>query len=100
MFGNEFAGRLVELEPGSWAGPIPSGYGLHLVFVRERIEGREPELDDVRDAVARDLLTSRRKEQLEAMYERLLEQYDVVIDMPDPEESPAPGRAGDSAAAP
>jgi hypothetical protein len=41
--------------------------------------------------VARDLLTSRRKEQLETMYERLLERYDVVIDMPDPEETPAAG---------
>jgi len=88
MFGNDFATRLVELEPGSWAGPVVSGYGLHLVYVRERIEGRAPQLDDIRDAVARDLLTSRRKEQLEAMYERLLEQYDVVIDMPKPEASP------------
>ena len=89
MFGNEFANRLVELEPGRWVGPVTSGYGLHLVFVRERIEGRAPELEDVRDAVARDLLTSRRKEQLETMYERLLEEYDVVIDMPEPEASPA-----------
>ncbi|MCG6928802.1 MAG: peptidyl-prolyl cis-trans isomerase [Acidobacteria bacterium] len=97
MFGAEFAERLGELEPGSWVGPIPSGYGLHLVFVRERIEGREPELDDIRDAVARDLLTRRRKEQLEAMYERLLEQYDVVIDMPDPEKSSAVGGPDDSA---
>ena len=101
MFGNDFATRLVELEPGSWAGPVVSGYGLHLVYVRERIEGRAPELDDVRDAVARDLLTSRRKEQLETMYERLLEQYDVVIDMPEPEASPATADAtGPGAAEP
>jgi hypothetical protein len=101
MFGSEFAGRLAELEPGRWAGPITSGYGLHLVFVRERIEGRAPGLDDVRDAVARDLLTSRRKEQLETMYERLLERYDVVIDMPDPEASPAAGGSGpDTAGSP
>ena len=79
-------------------GPIPSGYGLHLVYVRERIEGRSPGLDDVGDAVARDVLTNRRKEQLETMYERLLEKYEVVIDMPDPEASPAPGE-GDPAEA-
>ncbi len=102
MFGNEFGGRLAELEPGRWTGPVPSGYGLHLVFVRERIEGRAPGLDDVRDAVARDLLTTRRKEQLETMYERLLEQYDVVIDMPDPEVSPAAadGNGPDTAGSP
>jgi hypothetical protein len=102
MFGNEFAGRLAEVEPGRWTGPIPSGYGLHLVFVRERIEGRAPGLDDVRGAVARDLLTSRRKEQLETMYGRLLEQYEVVIDMPDPEASPAAadGSGPDTAGSP
>jgi hypothetical protein len=88
MFGNDFANHLAELQPGEWTGPVRSGYGLHLVYVRERTEGREPELDDVRDAVARDLLTSRRKKQLERMYERLLEQYDVVIEMPDSEASP------------
>jgi hypothetical protein len=98
MFGNEFASGLAGLEAGRWAGPIPSGYGLHLVFVTERIEGRAPELEDVRDAVARDLLTRRRKEQLESMYERLLERYDVVIDMPDPEASPAPDEAEGSEA--
>jgi hypothetical protein len=96
MFGSEFAGRLAELESGRWTGPVPSGYGMHLVFVRERIEGRDPTLDDVRDALARDLLTSRRKEQLETLYERLLERYQVVIDMPDPE--PSPAAAGGSGA--
>ncbi|MCG6920923.1 MAG: peptidyl-prolyl cis-trans isomerase [Acidobacteria bacterium] len=100
MFGSEFAGRLDEIEPGRWTGPIPSGYGLHLVFVRERIEGRSPQLEEVRDAVTRDLLTSRRKEQLETMYERLLESYDVVIDMPDPEMSSAAGDGSNAAGSP
>jgi hypothetical protein len=87
-FGNDFAARLAELRPGEWAGPVRSGYGLHLVYVRERVEGREATLDDVRDEVARDLLTSRRKQQLETMYERLLEKYEVVIDMPEEEAAP------------
>jgi len=102
MFGNDFASRLAELETGRWVGPVTSGYGLHLLFVRERIAGRAPELDDVRAAVARDLLTSRRKEQLETTYERLLERYDVVIDMPAPEASPAAadGNESDTTGAP
>jgi hypothetical protein len=58
------------------------------VFLRQRIESREPALDEVRAAVSRDLLTSRRKEQLERMYEGLLEKYTVTIDMPDPAGSP------------
>ena len=52
---------------------------------------------DVREAVARDLLTSRRKKQLESMYARLLERYDVVIDTP--EASPGTEKAGGTAAA-
>ena len=102
MFGSDFASRLAELEQGRWVGPVTSGYGLHLVLVGERIEGRSPELDDVRDAVARDLLTSQRKEQLESMYERLLETYDVVIDMPDPETAPtnAEGKGPEAAGSP
>lgn len=97
MFGNDFAARLDGLEVGTWAGPVPSGYGLHLVFVTKRLEGREAQLEDVRDAVARDLLTSRRKEQLESMYERLLQAYDVVIDMPDDGDAPPVEGAAPSA---
>jgi hypothetical protein len=100
MFGGDFASRLVEIEPGRWAGPIPSGYGLHLVLVRERVEGRAPELDEVREAVARDLLTSCRKEQLERMYERLLEKYDVVIDMPEAEAATADGSGSEAGGSP
>jgi GNAT superfamily N-acetyltransferase len=98
MFGKEFADRLARLEPGQWSGPVPSGYGLHLVFVRERVGGRAAELDDIRGDLTRDLLTRRRKEQLESTYERLLEKYTVVIDMPEPEESPDSGDSPDPGA--
>ena len=96
-FGNDFAHRLEEIEPGRWTGPVPSAYGLHLVFVRERIEGRAPTLENVRDAVVRDLLTSRRKERLESMYDRLLAKYTVVIDMPGAQASPAVAAASGKA---
>ena len=41
-----------------WFGPVESGYGMHLVFVEERTEGRLPELAGVRDAVSRTVPTS------------------------------------------
>ena len=31
VFGAEFARRVFLLKPGSWAGPVKSGYGVHLV---------------------------------------------------------------------
>jgi hypothetical protein len=82
-FGEDFAGRIETLAPGTWAGPVESGYGLHLVLVRERIAGSVPELARVRPAVERDFLSDRRTRQLAAMYERLLAKYKVVIERPE-----------------
>ncbi len=80
LFGEGFAEKILGLEPGHWKGPIESGYGLHLVFVRERIEGNLSRLDEVRDAVERDLLSARRKAELDRAYERMLSEYEVVVD--------------------
>jgi len=81
-FGRDFAESVVRLEPGNWEGPVESGYGLHLVLVLERQEGRRPALAEVRDAVEREYMAARRKQQLDAMYERLLARYKVVVEMP------------------
>jgi hypothetical protein len=83
LFGERFAAAVVELPPGEWNGPIVSGYGPHLVLVRERVEGGKPELAAVRTQVERELLDARRREQLDAMYRKLLDKYDVRIDLDD-----------------
>jgi hypothetical protein len=80
MFGEEFAAKVFALPPGRWSGPVESGYGLHLVFVQERVGGRLPALADVREAVERDFLAARRKAELDARYERLLSKYSVVVE--------------------
>lgn len=79
-FGAEFAGQLLELEPRRWAGPIRSGYGLHVVIVDERQAGGLPALADVRPLVERDFMAERRKRQLDATYTKLLERYRVVVE--------------------
>jgi parvulin-like peptidyl-prolyl isomerase len=38
-FGPQFAGAVEKLAPGSWQGPIESGFGWHLVFVDTVIPG-------------------------------------------------------------
>ena len=90
-FGEDFAGRIETLAPGRWAGPVESGYGLHLVLVRERVEGSIPELARVRPAVEREFLSDRQKRQLAAMYERLLAKYKVVIEKKPEGDKPAGG---------
>ena len=80
QFGEEFADAILKVEPGRWTGPIRSGYGLHLVFVRERKDGRSPALADVRPLVEREFLSDRRKRRLDAMYEQLLARYRVTVE--------------------
>lgn len=83
LFGREFGAQILTLEPGRWSGPIESGYGLHLVLVRERIEGRLPELTAVRDAVQREWLAERRKQVNEGFYQGLRSRYSVIVERPD-----------------
>ena len=82
LFGAEFAERVVALPTGRWEGPVQSGYGLHLVMLRELVPGREAALDEVRRDVERELLSQRRREQLAAMYDELLQKYSVTIEKP------------------
>ncbi|HEX5091759.1 MAG TPA: peptidylprolyl isomerase [Burkholderiales bacterium] len=78
-FGREFAERLEALPTDRWAGPVRSGYGAHLVLVRERKAGRLPALAEIRPRVEREVLAQRRQQALDALYARLLEKYEVVI---------------------
>jgi len=84
QFGEKFAAQLGELASGQWQGPVESGYGVHLVLVSERTEGRLPELADVRDVVGREWANARRLETNAKFYQELLERYTVIIERPEP----------------
>lgn len=79
-FGDDFADAILTAPQGQWSGPVVSGYGLHLVFVSERVEPRLPALAEIRPLVEREFTNDRRTRALDAMYERLLERYRVVIE--------------------
>ena len=81
-FGTEFAASTDAIEPGQWTGPVESSYGLHLVLVSERVTPASPALADIRPLVQRELMSERRRMQLQTLYERLLEKYTVTIEMP------------------
>jgi len=78
-FGQQFAGTLVELDPG-WQGPVLSGYGLHLVFLEKRVEGRIPNWTEVRDRLVMDYNRTRSDRARDALYKGLLQKYEVVIE--------------------
>ncbi len=96
-FGSDFAQQIVKLDPGRWSGPVESPFGLHLVLVRERKAPEPPELASIRAQVEREVLAERRKTELDALYERLLQKYTVTIEKPKPTATPgAPAGAGGS----
>src|ERR1700751_429814 len=82
LFGENFATQLATIDPGEWAGPIESSYGLHLVRVDARVPAVAPPLANVRDSVLRDFLNDRRKQELDAQYSRLRARYTVVFEPP------------------
>jgi hypothetical protein len=80
QFGGRFAESLFQVEPGEWQGPIGSGLGLHLVRVVDVVEGRAPELSEVRDEVLRDYESDLRNRASQALYDNLRIQYQIEID--------------------
>jgi len=87
QFGEPFARELARLQPGRWHGPVESGYGVHLVFVSQRTEGRLPALAEVREAVRREWDNARRLAANEAFYQELLARYTVTVESGEPVES-------------
>jgi len=94
VFGTRFADALFELEPG-WQGPVVSGYGLHLVHVGQRVEGRVREYEEVRDRLVEHFNRVRRDRARDAMYESLAGQYVIVIDGETVSDFPDVGAATD-----
>jgi hypothetical protein len=83
LFGEKFATKLGELAPGRWLGPVESGYGMHLVLVSKRPEGRLPAREEVLAAVRREWFNAQRTETNEKFYQTLLKRYNVAIERPE-----------------
>jgi len=90
VFGADFAEAMASAPVGSWSGPVRSGFGLHLVFVRARTGVLQAELAQVRAQVERDVVSARRRSELARMYEGLLAKYTVVIERQAPAEVAKP----------
>lgn len=80
VLGEQFADGLEKLKPGMWEGPVRSGYGVHLVLVTERSDGRRPSLAEVRNEVRREWLNAKRLEATDKFYQALLQRYTIRIE--------------------
>jgi hypothetical protein len=82
-FGRDFPKKLSGLPVGRWSGPVQSRYGLHLVLVRQRIAGRVPPLNGVRDAVLTEWRAVQRQELNANLRRQRREKYAVTVEWPD-----------------
>ena len=78
-FGPKFAQALFELIPGSWQGPIESGYGWHLVFVDSVIPGRIPAFEEVEPDVKTAWLADQKAQAIETAYKAMRAKYTVRL---------------------
>jgi hypothetical protein len=78
-FGEAFAAALQGLPVGTWEGPVRSPYGLHLVRVSQRQDGRQPKLSEIRDQVLREWTEARRAELERQRMDELLKRYSITI---------------------
>ncbi len=53
-FGRGFFAQITDLPKGQWAGPVQSGYGVHLIHVDVFQAASTPPLDEIRDKVLAD----------------------------------------------
>lgn len=80
--GRRFVEQLAVVPVGSWQGPLVSGFGLHLVYIEERIDSEMPRLDEVRERVLRDWSARQRRQTNEAIYQDLRKRYRVIVERP------------------
>ncbi|WP_324826517.1 peptidylprolyl isomerase [Qipengyuania zhejiangensis] len=78
IFGQQFAVELAGLQPQpQWQGPIPSGFGWHLVRLTARTPGSVPALESVRAEVEADWRNATIAERREQAYQVLRDAYTV-----------------------
>jgi hypothetical protein len=79
-FGTAFAETVKTLSPGSWHGPVVSGYGLHAVYVQDRSEARLPDLDEIRQQLQSDWVSEKQRANTQRAYRELRSQYRVLLE--------------------
>jgi hypothetical protein len=79
-FGANFASSVEKVTPGTWQGPVTSGYGTHLVRVVERVEASEPPFEQIREAARTEWLHARKVQAADALFEELRSRYVIKVE--------------------
>jgi parvulin-like peptidyl-prolyl isomerase len=83
QMGDDFADSLLKTPVGIWHGPVLSGFGLHLVYVKNHTPAKEPEWATVRADVKRDYEYEYAEMINEKMYQDFRKQFKVSFILKD-----------------
>jgi peptidyl-prolyl cis-trans isomerase C len=81
-FGPQFAVALEKLKPGSWQGPVESGYGWHLVYIDTVIPGRIPAFEEIEPDVKTAWLAEQKQQAWQKAYQEMRAKYSVLLPAP------------------
>jgi len=79
VFGTTFASAVFELTPGSWQGPIESGFGWHLIWVDSVTPGRVPAFEEIEPDVKSRWIDEQRAESRRRAFDTMKARYEVVL---------------------
>jgi peptidyl-prolyl cis-trans isomerase C len=82
LFGPKFAQALLQQPPGSWQGPIESGYGWHLVWVDSLTPRRVPAFEEAETEVKTEWIADQRAETRRRAYEAMRARYEIILPAP------------------
>lgn len=86
-FGPRFALAVSKLAPGSWQGPVESGFGWHLIFVDTVIPGRVPAFEEIEADVRTAWLGEQKALAWDKAYKKMRDGYTVWLPAPPPDEA-------------
>nr|WP_249812922.1 peptidylprolyl isomerase [Bradyrhizobium sp. 141] len=79
LFGLNFARALVNIKPGSWQGPVKSGYGWHLIFVDSAAPRRVPAFEEIESDIKASWVADQRAQAKAKAYDAMRARYQVVL---------------------
>jgi hypothetical protein len=79
VFGSAFAERIATAPVGRWIGPVPSAYGMHLVWIEAREAGTPPPLSAVRGQVVERWQQEQRAARVDVLLRTLRARYPIEV---------------------
>jgi hypothetical protein len=82
--GDGFISGLQEQPVQQWAGPISSGYGVHLVFIDTILQSLEPQLASIRNELIRDYQYSLQEQYNTQLLNEFRKDFIIKLDIKEP----------------